>query len=329
MTLDFQPGETIALPKIDSWPESVHILDEREGWALKAAYAARRPLLVRGEPGCGKSQLARVAAQKMGRAFVSEVVHAGAEPRDLQFRFDAIARLGEAQTLSHLTEVAALRERLDPKKFLAPGPLWWAFHWHSASERAKDSVTGARTPWKPKGWQPRDGCVVLIDEIDKAETDLPNGLLETLGNGAFTVPHTSETVETPIGQPPPLVVITTNEERELPAAFLRRCLVLHISLPGDPEELTPWLVARGEAHHAKSVTEAVRIDAARLLCSDREEAIAEGFPPPGLAEYLDLLRALAELGRDEQEQRNVLAHIRHYAYVKHREQPLERDDDLR
>ena len=323
MSLAFEPNEVIHLPEIQSWPASVHILGEREGWALEAAYAARRPLLVRGEPGCGKSQLARVAATKMKRAFISEVVHAGAECRDLQFTFDAVARLGEAQTLGNIKEIEAIRDQLDPKKYLAPGPLWWALNWGNAAEQAELCTAGSRVPWTPDGWQPEHGCVVLIDEIDKAETDLPNGLLETLGNGAFTVPYLNASIGTPEGHAPPLVIITTNEERELPAAFLRRCLVLHIGLPNEDAALQAWLAVRGEAHFSEQVDAAVRKEAALLLCRDREEAVAEGHPPPGLAEYLDLLRALADLGEDTAGQLEVLRHIRHFTYVKHKEQPLE------
>jgi len=323
MSLEFEPNEIIPLPAIGSWPESVHILGARESWALKAAYAARRPLLIRGEPGCGKSQLARVAAQIMKRAFISEVVHAGAECRDLQFTFDAVARLGEAQTLGNLQKIEAVRDQLDPVKYLRPGPLWWALDWTSAARQARRSTTGSRTPYAPDGWQAEHGCVVLIDEIDKAETDLPNGLLETLGNGAFTVPYLNASIGTPEGHAPPLVIITTNEERELPAAFLRRCLVLHIGLPTEDAALQAWLAVRGEAHFAETVDATVRKEAAVLLCRDREEAVAEGHPPPGLAEYLDLLRALADLGEDKDEQLTVLRHIRHFTYVKHKEQPIE------
>ncbi len=82
---------------------------------------------------------------------------------------------------------------------------------------------------------PMNGRVVLIDEIDKADTDVPNGLLEALGAGQFSPQGRAEPVR--IVEPFPLVVVTTNEERVLPAPFVRRCFVLHLELPDDHEEL--------------------------------------------------------------------------------------------
>ncbi|WP_300327634.1 hypothetical protein [Accumulibacter sp.] len=84
--------------------------------------------------------------------------------------------------------------------------------------------------------------MLLIDEIDKAEADLPNGLLEALGNGRFSVPPLARAVARPAGAPVPLVIVTSNEERELPAAFLRRCLVLTLRLPKAHGELIAYLV---------------------------------------------------------------------------------------
>ena len=88
-----------------------------------------------------------------------------------------------------------------------------------------------------------NGCVVLIDEIDKAESDVPNGLLEALGSGRFTPLGQTEAVE--VRGEPPLVVITTNEERVLPNAFLRRCLVLELKLPRDDPGLIEHLIGAG------------------------------------------------------------------------------------
>jgi hypothetical protein len=87
----------------------VHRFDEESAWAVRAALAAQRPLLVRGEPGSGKSQLARAAAEALGRLFVAEVVHARSESQDLQWRFDALGRLGDAQAMGAGTIVAPTR----------------------------------------------------------------------------------------------------------------------------------------------------------------------------------------------------------------------------
>jgi MoxR-like ATPase len=304
---EFSTDKAMPLPRMGSWPATVHVFDERSVYAVQAALAAQRPLLVRGEPGTGKSQLARAAAHVLGRVFVSEVVHARTESQDLQWHFDAVGRLGEAQALGAMAAAAgpkrAWRERLEPRCFLSPGALWWVFDWGSAERQYALGRKQMRRPVPPAGWTPERGSVLLIDEIDKAEPDLPNGLLETLGNGAFSVPYLDQAVGMAEGVPPPLVVITTNEERELPAAFVRRCLVLHLELPREEKALIDWLAARGESHFGSACSEAVRRAAAGQLWTDRREALDRGIPPPGQAEYLDILRALSDMTKDESTRR--------------------------
>jgi MoxR-like ATPase len=267
-------------------------------------------LLIRGEPGTGKSQLARAAAEATKRLFVPVVVNARTECQDLQWQFDAVARLGEAQALAHFhaDEIAG---RLQPRRFLTPGPLWWVFDWESAKAQydyCQHPLEAAPSP-PSHDWQPDKGSVLLIDEIDKADTDLPNGLLETLGNGDFAVPYLGEAVRQSPANPPPLVIITTNEERELPAAFLRRCLVLELNLPKDDDALLAFLGERGEVHFGSSCTGKVRQQAGQLLLEDRKAALAQGLPAPGQAEYLDLLRAVSRLTSDEDQQLDLLKKI--------------------
>ncbi|MCP4218604.1 MAG: AAA domain-containing protein, partial [bacterium] len=241
----FKDGHIEHLPRCGSWPESVHQFDEHSLWAIKAALAAERPLLVRGEPGCGKSQLARAAAQLLGRAFVAEVIHSRTESRDLQWHFDAVARLGEAQTLGVSGKTCDVEKCLDAGNFLSPGALWWTFEWHSAETQFGKCNMGMPQPECPPGWKPEKGCVLLIDEIDKADADLPNGLLETLGNGAFTVPYVKDPIGMSASAPPPLVVITTKEGRGLPAAFFLRCLLPLVQWGCDIDGLVALRCVRG------------------------------------------------------------------------------------
>jgi MoxR-like ATPase len=309
-------GKRIVLPKLGSWPRTMHEFDRDSAYALAAAEAANRPLLIRGEPGTGKSQLARAAAVARKRLFLSVVVNARTECQDLQWHFDAVGRLGEAQTLAHVQE-QDIQTRLHPQYFLSPGPLWWALDWNSAQSQWNACANPPEpVPMRPSAWRPAQGSVLLIDEIDKADTDLPNGLLETLGNGDFTVPYLGTSVRQSDECPPPLVVITTNEERELPAAFLRRCLVLQLSLPTEDSELLNFLCRRGEVHFPQQCPEAVRSRAAALLLEDRKAAVNQGLPPPGQAEYLDLLRAVSTMKKTEKEQLALLEKIRTFVLRK-------------
>lgn len=287
---------------------------------MNAALAAERPLLVRGEPGVGKTQLAEAAARELRRAFVGIVVDARTESRDLLWRFDAVMRLAEAQLLgAQGVEITLAREQLAVAKFVSPGPLWWAMNWSSARDAweggGRQEVTPLDDPdndrWKDNGW------VVLIDEIDKGESDLPNGLLKALGASRFTPPGGYRPVSTQ--GVAPLVLITTNEERVLPDAFVRRTIVLDLRLPDDDTELQELLVARGRAHFGKQITEEVLAEAAQLLIRNRRVASeAQLMPRPGQAEYLDLVRAaLALRPKKPAAQKALLESLARFTLQKH------------
>ena len=294
-----QPDDTTALPGNDHFEPAHHLWSEPEIHALTLAFAARRPLLVRGEAGVGKSQIARAAAKVLhdGQPLV-EVIHPRFEALELLYRFDAIARLADAQLRD-----GNQRSLLDPsnERYVQHGMLWQAF------DRAEKGVTP----------------VLLIDEIDKADADLPNALLDVLGNRSFNVPHLNhQRVQAPQGRMP-LIVITTNEERELPAAFVRRCVVLNLAPPEGEGEFVAWLQARARVHTALAELDAeVLAEAARQVLADRRAAAEAGFPKVGLAEYLDLLTALAELTQAEPpdqraaKQKDWLQRLSAYALVK-------------
>ena len=310
--LTLEDGALAAIPPVGALPAQCHVFEHDSIDAVNAALAARRPLLVRGEPGTGKSQLAHAAAIGLGRVFLAKVVDVRTEPRDLLWRFDAVARLAQAQVVGALPGIdrAALEQEMREQRYVRPGPLWWAFDWPSALAQAPGEA-----PPTPDRWKPKDGAVVLIDEIDKASSDVPNGLLEALGSGAFSPPGFDRPIAAD-ATTPPLVVVTTNEERALPDAFLRRCLVLHLALPSARSELTELLVARGEAHFPSS-SEAVRQRAAELLIEDRQELRDRGLSAPGQAEYLDLLRAVLDLADGTKEQLALIERLRRYTYAKH------------
>ncbi len=283
---NFQSGETIHFEASGSWSASHYLLDKQSAYALEMALATRRPLLVKGEPGMGKSYLARAAAQKLGRTFIAEVININTEGQDLLWREDRLARLNDAQARLEADD-------LNPKYYLNPGVLWWAFDWSSAKEQYDPCRHKVYRPQACEGEVSNQGVVLLIDEIDKAEPSLPNSLLEVLGNGGFDVPLLGKTIGKKSDQAP-LVIITTNDERELPPAFLRRCLVLHLKVAED--KLESWLLERADVHFSEEkCSHAIKLAAAQQLKQDRDEAEKQGMVKAGLAEYLDLLAALNEM----------------------------------
>ena len=313
--LDIKEGEVVILTDRVASTEQVHVFDKPSIEAVNAALAARRPLLVRGEPGTGKSQLACAAAAALGRPCLGHVVDSRTTAQELLWNFDAVARLAEAQLAGALRlPEPEVKKRLEVRSFVTPGPLWWALNWKTAKDQT--DLIKVEAPHSPVGWQPGDGAVMLIDEIDKADSDLPNGLLEVLGQGSFR-PHGFGDSLCLAGEMP-LVVITTNEERALPDAFLRRCLVLHIELPKDKTHLQELLIARGQAHfRERKITTRVLAEAARQLVEDREDLKERNLPAPGQAEYLDLVRALTNKESDETKQLEWLETIKSYVLQKH------------
>ena len=101
-----------------------HVMSTDETWAIKAAIAANRPLLLEGEPGIGKTQLAYAAANMLNRPIVSITIDSRTESRDLMWHFDAIERLAEAQLTNADSNPEESRERLHVSKFVRPGPIW-------------------------------------------------------------------------------------------------------------------------------------------------------------------------------------------------------------
>jgi MoxR-like ATPase len=289
----------------------VHCFDDPEDdarKALAAAWGANRPLLVRGEPGVGKTQLAEAAARAMNRLLLTVAVDSRTESRDLLYSFDAVRRLAEAQLQAALpaaddVRLAERRAQLDADRFVVPGRLWWAFHWESA--RSQAIRADAPEEYSLDEWTKSQGAVLLIDEIDKAEADVPNGLLEALGSREFQPPCGIQKVSQTGAAP--LILITTNEERALPEPFLRRCVVLNLRLPGDDndpknEALRTFLERRGKAHFPRADERILRLAATDLL-KDRHAAYQQGIRPlPGQAEYLDLVRAVLATAPNEVEQ---------------------------
>lgn len=242
--------------------------------AVNAALTIHRPLLLRGTPGCGKSTLARDVALALGRDFDEQVITSRTTATDLLWEFDAMARLSDAS--------AAPDRVADRGCYVRRGLLWRAF---------QPDTDGGRS------------AVVLIDEIDKADPDLPNDLLVPLGEDRFvvtdTVPHTQVQRRRDV-----LVVITTNEERDLPPAFLRRCVALTLPDPSaDPARLKEIARCHLSARHSErgQAPPPPPLDEVLLeAVVERVQALAAASAAPtrraGTAEILDAFLACLELG---------------------------------
>ncbi len=256
---------------------AVYVHSDRIRWAVKLAQATGRPLLLRGPAGSGKSSLAPFVARFLGWRFYSATVQSRTQARDLMYEFDALRRLADAQAND-------LRARV-MHHYVEPRALWWAFDPDSAARRGTptDGPADVLASPDPGAVAAAANAVVLIDEIDKADPDVPNSLLEALGSRQFTVTETGFTVRA--GARNPLVLITTNEERDLPAAFLRRCVVLFL-----PEHQRDDLVRIARAHFGDELVEVYELVADEVLRL-RRELQATGRRPPSTAEYLDAIRA--------------------------------------
>jgi len=345
--IEWSTVSSVPLPELGSAPAGIHIFDEHSNLAIQAALAARRPLLVRGEPGTGKSQLARAAAAHLKCPLVSCTVDGQTESRELLWSVDSVARLAAAQlaavvatrrsgvgdadsaarpdpsartaigSLDDLGDLGDLGDLddLDERRYLRPGPLWWAFDWQSAKDIAQTARVQVPTPPMPAGWDASQRVVVLIDEIDKADSSVPNGLLEALGSGHFSAPAMPDRI-TMKGQVP-LVIVSTNEERALPDAFLRRCLVLRLELPEAAVELADFLITRGAAHFPACEPEVLRA-AAEAIAAGRADARKERQSPPGQAEYLDLLRAVCANCTGSRGRVELLGRVKGFFVDKHK-----------
>jgi MoxR-like ATPase len=190
--------------------------------AVNAAITLERPLLIKGEPGTGKTLLAEEIARSIGAPLISWHIKSTTKAQQGLYEYDAVSRLRDSQLGD--TRVSDIRN------YIKRGKVWDAF---VADERP----------------------VLLIDEIDKADIEFPNDLLLELDRMEFFVYETSETVR---ARRRPIVVITSNNEKELPDAFLRRCFFHYIRFP-DAETMNAIVEAHYPGIKKRLVQEALRI----------------------------------------------------------------------
>ena len=222
--------------------------------AVNAAVTLARPLLIKGEPGTGKTMLAEEVARALGRPLMQWHVKSTTKAQQGLYEYDAVSRLRDSQLGD---------ERVaDIGHYIKRGVLWQAF----------DSEMPA---------------VVLIDEVDKADIEFPNDLLRELDRMEFYVYETQQTIR---AKHRPLVVITSNNEKELPDAFLRRCVFHYIQFP--TRELMTEIV---RVHHP-DVTDRVLDNALEVVFGLR--ATPKLRKKPSTSELIDWICALKKAGVD-------------------------------
>jgi MoxR-like ATPase len=231
-----------------------YVADKDLTVAVNAAIRLERPLLVKGEPGTGKTELARQIAQSLGLDLIEWSVKSTTKAQQGLYEYDAVSRLRDSQLGDERVN--------DVANYIRRGKLWEAF--------AADRKT-----------------VLLIDEIDKADIEFPNDLLQELDRMEFFVYETGETIQ---ARQRPIVIITSNNEKELPDAFLRRCFfhyirfpemetlqrIVDVHYPGIKqslvrEALTQFYAIRETAGLKKKPSTSEALDWIRLLVSDDVE----------------------------------------------------------
>ena len=216
--------------------------------AVNAAIALERPLLVKGEPGTGKTVLAEEVAKALGLRLIQWHIKSSTKAAQGLYEYDAVARLRDGQL--------GIERVHDIRNYIKRGKLWEAFT--------------ADAP-----------VVLLIDEIDKADIEFPNDLLQELDRMEFFVYETGETVK---ARRRPIVIITSNNEKELPDAFLRRCFFHYIRFPD--KEVMEKIVA---AHYPDIKRTLVR-EALTLFYDMRD--VPGLKKKPATSELLDWLKLL-------------------------------------
>jgi MoxR-like ATPase len=190
--------------------------------AVNAAIALERPLLIKGEPGTGKTVLAYEVAKALNAPLLTWHIKSTTKAHQGLYEYDAVTRLRDSQLGDERVK--------DVRNYIKHGKLWEAFE----------------APERP---------VLLIDEIDKADIEFPNDLLQELDRMEFFVYETNETIKAAVR---PVVIITSNNEKELPDAFLRRCFFHYIRFP-EAETMNAIVEVHFPGIKKKLVSEALRI----------------------------------------------------------------------
>ncbi|MBO9557607.1 MAG: MoxR family ATPase [Caulobacter sp.] len=223
--------------------------------AVNAAVALERPLLIKGEPGTGKTVLAYEVAKAMNAPLLTWHIKSTTKAQQGLYEYDAVTRLRDSQLGDERVK--------DVRNYIKKGKLWEAF----------------QAPTRP---------VLLIDEIDKADIEFPNDLLQELDRNEFYVYETDETISAKVR---PIIIITSNNEKELPDAFLRRCFFHYIRFP---EEATMQAIVDV---HFPGIKQKLVAEALRIFYDMRK--VPGLKKKPSTSELLDWLKLLLVEDIDE------------------------------
>jgi MoxR-like ATPase len=234
--------------------------------AVNLAITLERPLLVKGEPGCGKTKLARAVAYELNLPYIPWNIKSTSRAQDGIYTYDAVGRLRDAQLASagRITDSEEIKRIEDPKTYREWGPIGKAF-------------------------QSKTRAVLLIDEIDKADIDFPNDLLLELDERRFIVPETKEQIFS--RDKSPIIFITSNDEKDLPDAFLRRCLFHYLKFPRQ-ERLSEILTNRFDKSPDEPLVQAATerfLELRKILQEEKGDA-GKKVSTSELIDWFDILR---------------------------------------
>lgn len=234
-----------------------YIVSEEMKTTVNAALALNKPLLVKGEPGTGKTLLARSIAQSLGMELLRWNIKSTSKAQEGLYHYDVVQRLNDSRF--HDKNISDIRQ------YIKLGPMGQAFK----SEKQ---------------------VVLLIDEIDKADLEFPNDLLNELDEMAFFIPELSEEIK---AKHRPVVIITSNAEKELPDAFLRRCLFHYIDFP-DTDLMKEILFV-----HFPDLKEKILSNALKQFYWLR--TLPDLKKPPSTSELIDWIFVLLKAGVSEED----------------------------